>query len=260
MERSCVGRVAHRNGTTSPLASRASQLSRTKFDNVIGSTEVNTEDPGAGQDRQNTLTNTNAESKKRIISKKRKYDESYLSFRFIPVEIAMNTDGQCVTCSKIMCNSSLVPAKLKRHLETNHPQLKDESVSFFKRQKEVHKTGTAALQRYVKTDNENVTQASFLLSYRIVRAGKLHTIAENLIKPRIADIVSCVLGKDAAKTVAAVQCSNNIISDRIHKISDHNEDELICGLKDSEMFALQLDETADVAGLLILLVLLRRVT
>ena len=225
--------------------------------NLLQSTEVNTEDPGAGQDRQNTPTNKKAESKERTISKKRKYDESYLSFGFIPVGIAENPDGQCVICSKIMCNSSLVPAKLKRHLDTNHPELKDKSVSFFERHKEVHKTGMAALQRYVKTDNENATQASFLLSYRIARAGKPHTIAENLIKPCIADIVSCVLGEDAAKKVAAVQCSNNIISDRIHKISYHIEDELICRLKESEMFALQLDESTDVAGLSILLVFVR---
>ncbi|XP_072380802.1 zinc finger BED domain-containing protein 5-like [Diabrotica undecimpunctata] len=105
-----------------------------------------------------------------------------------------------------MCNSSLVPAKLKQHLDTNHPQLKDKSVSFFERHKEVRKTGMVALQKYVKTDNENATQASFLLSYRIACAGKPHTIAENLIKPSTADIVSCVLEKDAVKKVAAVHC------------------------------------------------------
>ena len=58
-------------------------------------------------------------------TKKRKYDESYLSFGFIPVEIGKNSDAQCVICKKILSNSSLAPAKLKRHLETNHPHLKD---------------------------------------------------------------------------------------------------------------------------------------
>lgn len=91
--------------------------------------------------------------------------------------------------------------QLKRHLDTNLPQLKDKSVSFFKRHKEVHKTGMAALHiiSHVKTGNENATQASFLISYRIAHAGKPHTISENLIKPCIADNVSCVLREDAAK-------------------------------------------------------------
>ncbi|XP_060860479.1 zinc finger BED domain-containing protein 5-like [Metopolophium dirhodum] len=135
-----------------------------------------------GQERQNKLVSEIVLPEERTTSKKRKYDESYLSFGFIPVRMAENPDGQCV-CNKIMCNSSLVPAKLRRHLDTNHPQLKDKSLSFFERHKEVQKTGVAALQKYAKTDNENGTEASFMLSYRIARAGKPHTIAEDLIKP-----------------------------------------------------------------------------
>ncbi|XP_050058856.1 zinc finger BED domain-containing protein 5-like [Aphis gossypii] len=96
-----------------------------------------------------------------------------------------------------------------------------------------------------------------MLSYRIARAGKPHTIAEDLIKPCMTEIVNCVLGEDAAKKITAVQCSNNVISDRIHKISDHIHDELICRLKNSKMFAIQLDESTDVAGLSILLVFVR---
>ena len=84
------------------------------------------------------------------------------------------------------------------------------------------------------------------------RSGKPHTIAENLIKPCMLETVSCILGEDAAKKVAAVQCS-----DRIHKISDHIEDELIHRLNASDMFAMQLDESTDVAGLSILLVFVR---
>jgi len=124
-----------------------------------------------GQDRQNKLVSEIVLPQERTTSIKRKYDESYLSFGFIPVGMAENPDGQCVICNKIMCNSSLVPAKLRQHIDTNHPQLKDKSLSFFERHKEVQKTGVASLHKYVKTDNENATEASFLLSYRIARAG-----------------------------------------------------------------------------------------
>ena len=115
----------------------------------------------------------------------------------------------------------------------------------------------AVLQRYAKTDNKNATEASFLLSYRIARSGKPHTIGENLVKPCMLEIVGCVLGQDAAKKVAAVQCSNSTISDQIHKISDHLEDILIGWLKHSTAFAMQLDESTDIAGLSILLVFVR---
>ncbi|CAG4987123.1 unnamed protein product [Parnassius apollo] len=73
----------------------------------------------------------------------------------------------------------------------------------------------------------------------------------------MTEIVTCVPGEEAAKKVSAVQCSNNVISDRIHKISDHIQDELISRLKTSEMFAMQLDESTDVVGLSILLVFVR---
>ncbi|XP_050058770.1 zinc finger BED domain-containing protein 5-like [Aphis gossypii] len=66
-----------------------------------------------------------------------------------------------------------------------------------------------------------------------------------------------MIGEEAAKKVATVQCSNNTICDRIHKISDHIEDQLINRLKSCNMFAIQLDESTDVAGLSILLVFVR---
>ena len=34
-----------------------------------------------------------------------------------------------------------------------------------------------------KTNNEKVLEASYLISYRVARAGEAHTIAETLIKP-----------------------------------------------------------------------------
>lgn len=190
-------------------------------------------------------------------SKKRKYDESYLSFGFIPIGSAEHPDGQCVICNKILLNSSLAPAKLKRHLETNHPLLQGKPISFFKNHKEAQETSVSCLQKYAKSDQENATEASFMLSYRIARAGKSHTIAEDLLKPCIKEIVGCMLGQEAAKKVSSVQCSNNTISNRIHKISDYIEEELIQRLKKCHAFSIQLDESTDVAGLAILLVIVR---
>lgn len=103
--------------------------------------------------------NKEDEPRERSTSKKRKYDESYLSFGFIPVGMAENPDGKCVICNKIMSNSSLVPAKLKRHLETNHPQLKDKRLNFFEIHKEAHNSSVAALNKFAKTDNEKATHA-----------------------------------------------------------------------------------------------------
>ncbi|XP_008183154.1 zinc finger BED domain-containing protein 5-like [Acyrthosiphon pisum] len=73
----------------------------------------------------------------------------------------------------------------------------------------------------------------------------------------MTEIVRCMIGEEAAKKIATVQCSNNTISDRIHKISDHIEDQLIKRLKSCKLFAIKLDKSTDVAGLSILLVFVR---
>ncbi|GBP42553.1 Zinc finger BED domain-containing protein 5 [Eumeta japonica] len=46
--------------------------------------------------------------------KKRKYDESYISFGFVD----SNGSLLCMLCSKLLPNSSMAPAKLRQHLET----------------------------------------------------------------------------------------------------------------------------------------------
>ena len=58
-------------------------------------------------------------------SKKRKYDESYLSFGFTWTGDEEEPNGLCVECGTVLSNGSLFPAKLKRHLEAKHSQLKN---------------------------------------------------------------------------------------------------------------------------------------
>ncbi|XP_050056250.1 zinc finger BED domain-containing protein 5-like [Aphis gossypii] len=181
--------------------------------------------------------------------KKRRYDEEYLSFGFIPIGIDTFPDVRCVVCEKVLSNSSLASAKLKRYLESNHPNLKWKCPDFFRMKKDISIESATSLTIYVKDENEKNTEASFKLSYNIARAGKPHTIAESLIKPSMIEVVSCILGDDAGRKVAAVQCSNNTISDRIHNISDHIEDEFVFRLINCNQFSLQMDESTDVSGL-----------
>ncbi|KAG8237842.1 hypothetical protein J437_LFUL002451 [Ladona fulva] len=49
--------------------------------------------------------------------------------------------------------------------------------------------------------NEISQQISASLS-----TGKLHTIAETLIKPRMKDVASCMLGPDMAKKIDTCSC------------------------------------------------------
>jgi hypothetical protein len=70
----------------------------------------------------------------------------------------------------------------------------------------------------------------------------------------IKDVCLEMLGEQAAKKVAQVPLSNDTIARRIHDIADDIENQLIEQIKKPKHFAVQLDESTDVANEAILLV------
>lgn len=58
------------------------------------------------------MSNSNKIAIFSIKIKRRKYDESYLSFGFTYFENQDAPHAQCVLCKKILSNSSLAPNKL----------------------------------------------------------------------------------------------------------------------------------------------------
>jgi hypothetical protein len=59
--------------------------------------------------------------------------EAYLSYgiTWTGNDRELNPDGLRVICHKIIVNSSVVPVKLRRHLETNHPELVGKDKEYF---------------------------------------------------------------------------------------------------------------------------------
>ncbi|GBP32892.1 Zinc finger BED domain-containing protein 5 [Eumeta japonica] len=107
-----------------------------------------------------------------------------------------------------------------------------------------------------QTFNEKATEASYLVSYRIEQAGEAHSIAENLIKPCVLDITKCMLDEKSAKHLSTVPLSNDTVSRRIHDLVSYVKQKLVTRLQKTR-FALQMDESTDVASLAILLVIVR---
>ncbi len=107
------------------------------------------------------------------------------------------------------------------------------------------------------SENKDALHASYRISYRLEKAGKAHTIAENLIKLCAKDLVECMIDKKYVKNIDKVPLSNNSVSRRIHAMSNFCETELIRRVKLASTFSLQMDESTDVAGLAVLLVFVR---
>lgn len=104
---------------------------------------------------------------------------------------------------------------------------------------------------------ERALRASFLASYHIARAKKPHTIGEDLILPATKDIVREMLGEDAAKKIDAVPLSDNTVQRWIGEMSEDVSAQLLEQVRGSKYFALQLDESTDVANAAELLVYIR---
>ncbi|GBP32610.1 Zinc finger BED domain-containing protein 5 [Eumeta japonica] len=152
--------------------------------------------------------------------------------------------------------NSMAPAKLLRHLETVHPESKDMNKDFFVRKKEQLLESQKNIMRATQAINEKATEASCLVSYRIAKAGEVHTIAENLIKSCVLDITKCMLDEKSAKHLSTVPLSNDTVSRRIHDLTSYVKQELVERLQKTR-FALQMDKSTDVVGLPILLVIAR---
>lgn len=191
-------------------------------------------------------------SKSQRIVKKRKYDENYLSFGF------MEADGspQCVLCNKVLPNSSMFPAKMLRHFQSVHPEHRNKKRDFFVRKREDLLKTKKFMTQASQTVNEKATEASYLVSYKIAQTGESHTIAETLIKPCTFELVKCMLDEKSAKQISVVPLSNDTVARRIKDLAENVKTELISRLK-CRKFALQMDESTDVAGLAVLLVFVR---
>lgn len=102
--------------------------------------------------------------------------------------------------------------------------------------------------------NEKAVYASYLISLRIARSGKPHTIGEDLVLPSIKDTVGAMFGEKEGKEIERIPLSNNTVARRIGEMAEWVEDELIRRVVGSKYYTLQLDESTDVQGLSQLLV------
>ena len=76
---------------------------------------------------------------KRLKTVMTQYSDSYILFGFTFTRNPTAPVPLCLICRKELSNSAMVPAKLKRHLDTNHPTLKNKNTTYFRRLLESNK-------------------------------------------------------------------------------------------------------------------------
>ncbi|XP_003741049.1 zinc finger BED domain-containing protein 5-like [Galendromus occidentalis] len=103
-------------------------------------------------------------------------------------------------------------------------------------------------------------EVSLRLSYRIGRAAEAHTIGEKLVKPCLIEAARNLFNQRQVDNFQIIPLSDNTVNRRIRDISSWLEEKVCSEIKLSPSWALQLDESTDVSGSAILLVLVRYVS
>ncbi len=176
--------------------------------------------------------------------KLRRYEEAYQQFGFT---VTADLRPQCVVCAEVLANDSMKPCKLKRHLETKHAGIKNKPAEYFKRKLDRLHQQQATISVH-STVSKQCLEASYVVAKRIGKLGKPHTIAETLILPAAQDMCRIMIGDSAAAKLGAVPLSNDTVARRIEDMSNDIREQLIEFVKKSPYYALQLDESTDIAG------------
>jgi hypothetical protein len=99
--------------------------------------------------------------------------------------------------------------------------------------------------------------ASMKVSYCFAREGEGHTIGGKRVKLCAIDLAACMINEEAARKIQLVPLSDKTIQRIIQDCASNVLDELFRRLRLSGSFTIQLDESADVVNLVILLVFVR---
>ena len=150
----------------------------------------------------------------------RKYDSIYINLGFTWSGAEDEPRPQCVVCGDVLSNESMKPSHLRRHLSTNRPSLKDKPVDSFLRKRDELKQSKTTI-RHSATPVTKAQEASYRASLRIAKAGKPHTIGEELCLPLAKEMTGIMCGEKAAKQLSLVPLSNDTVSRRIQAMANN---------------------------------------
>lgn len=138
--------------------------------------------------------------------------------------------------------------KMKHHFNSNHSSFDGKDTQYFR------STGGKYHQQ-----NLAAIEASYLVTLRIAKAKKPHTIAEDLLLPAVKDIVRVMIGAKFVTKLSAISLSNDTVHRRTDDMSADIIDQVIQEMKSAPfpIFSIQRDESTDIANCSQLLVYMR---
>ena len=175
------------------------------------------------------------------------YSDSYISFGFTFTGDPTAPVPLCLACRKELSNNAMVPARLKRHLDTNYPTLKNKNTTYFCRLLESNKKEVNFMRR-ATTISEKALKVSYRVAELIAKEKQPHTLAEKVILPAYKIIIEEMIGLNAVKDIAKLPLSDNTIAKRIEDMSVDIANNILEKVRISVRFALEVDESTDISG------------
>lgn len=125
-------------------------------------------------------------------------------------------------------------------------------MEYFERKKQEYRLQKKSFkQNFVQ--NKSLLKSSYLVALRIARTKKVFTTGEDLIKPLLIDVCYEMFESNAADKIKSISLSNDTIARRIINLSENGKHQVIEKIKQSSMFAIQIDESCDISKKAILL-------
>ena len=172
----------------------------------------------------------------------RQYSVEYLKYGFIQSP-TNPSKPMCLVCDKNLSNETMKPSRLLEHLQKIHPDKSGKTLAFFHSLRD-HFLKRKTMNMFTSTskNSDDGLKASYNISLLIAKAGKPHTIGEELILPANKEVIKTVLHKSPEQVIKSIPLSDNSVQRRVDKMAENVEETLSKMLMTTE-FSLQLDES-----------------
>ena len=116
------------------------------------------------------------------------------------------------------------PSRLLEHLQKIHPDKSCKTLAFFHSLRDQFmKRKTMNMLTSSSKNSDDGLKASYHISLMITKAGKPHTIGEELILPAVKEVIKTVLHKSPEKVIKSIPLSDNSIQRRVDKMAENVE-------------------------------------
>ena len=141
----------------------------------------------------------------------RQYSVEYLKYGFIE---SPNNPQQpmCLVCEKNFSNEAMKLSRLLEHLQKIQPDKYGKTLAFFySLWDQFLKRKTINMFTSSSKNSDDGLKVSYNISLLIAKAGKPHTIGEELILPAVKEVIKTVLQKSPEQVIKSIPLSDNSV-------------------------------------------------